>query len=136
MPWRTFCGNRCGRAHRLEELLRRPGVDYSHLQEAGLGGEVTPQVARQVANEIKYSGYLERQREEIRRVRQHETKALPADLDYARVPGLSEELRQKLSARAPATLGQAKRISGVTPAALSALLVYLRAASNRPRRRA
>lgn len=112
---------------RLDELLRRPQLDYSHLRSAGVGADLPTEVVRGVVNEIKYAGYLQRQRQEIARLHQHETTPLPDDLDYARVPGLSEEIRQKLARRRPVTLGQAKRCSGVTPAALSALLVHLRA---------
>ena len=82
-------------------------------------------VAEQVEIETKYAGYLDRQREEIARARRHETTAIPAAFDYAQVPGLSAEVRQKLERVRPQTLGQAQRIPGMTPAAVSLLLVHL-----------
>jgi tRNA uridine 5-carboxymethylaminomethyl modification enzyme len=124
------------------ELLRRPAVNYDNLLE--LGAELTefaaaaplpalaalddrlPAAVRlQVEVRAKYAGYIERQLEEIERQRRHETLALPADLDYALVPGLSHEVRQKLAAARPATLGQAARLPGLTPAAVSILLIHL-----------
>ena len=76
--------------------------------------------------QARYAGYLDRQRDEIERQRRHASLPLPADLDYATVRGLSNELRQKLTALRPATIGQAGRIEGMTPAAVSLLLVYLK----------
>ena len=85
------------------------------------------QVALQVDVQAKYAGYLERQREEIERTLRHEEhRALPPDLDYTRVAGLSNEARQRLADVRPATLGQAARIPGLTPAAVSLLLVHLK----------
>ncbi len=84
------------------------------------------QVSLQVEVQAKYSGYLKRQSEEIDRARRHEDMALPADLDYAEVGGLSNEVRQRLHDVRPATLGQAARIPGLTPAAVSLLLVHLK----------
>src|SRR5207248_5297712 len=84
------------------------------------------QVRAQVEVRARYSVYIERQQEDIERSRSHEAMALPADLDYASLTGLSHEVRQKLSAARPATLGQAGRIPGVTPAAVSILLVHLK----------
>ncbi|MDD3650732.1 tRNA uridine-5-carboxymethylaminomethyl(34) synthesis enzyme MnmG [Immundisolibacter sp.] len=110
------------------ELLRRPGVDYAALHRLpGLGephahGEATAQLEI----DLKYDGYLERQRAEIERQRHHETTPLAADLDYFAIRGLSHEVRQKLAAARPATLGQASRVPGVTPAAISLLLVHLK----------
>ncbi len=113
---------------RAGDLLRRPEVDYAGLVELpGLGpGVDDPQVAEQVAIQAAYAGYLERQRAEIERSRRHEALALPEGFDYAAIRGLSNEVRQKLAAQRPATLGQAARIPGVTPAAVSLLLVHLR----------
>ncbi len=83
-------------------------------------------VAAQVEVQVKYAGYLERQREEIERQRRHEHTAIPANFDYDRVRGLSAEVLLKLKRTQPATLGQAARVSGVTPAAISLLLVHLK----------
>ena len=121
------------------ELLRRPGVTYeSVIEVAGaptwpraLDDRVPAQVRAQVEVRARYSGYIERQQEDIERSRSHEAMALPADLDYASLTGLSHEVRQKLSAARPATLGQAGRIPGVTPAAVSILLVHLKKRSLR-----
>ncbi len=115
-----------------QELLRRPEVSYRALMALpGVGpGAADPQVAEQVEIQAKYAGYIQRQEAEIERSRRHERTALPEDLDYARVRGLSSEVRQKLDRHRPATLGQAARIPGVTPAAVSVLLVHLRRAAS------
>ena len=105
------------------EVLRRPEVHYAEV--AG-DASVAPEVAEQVEIQAKYEGYIERQREEVARRREFEDLALPADLDYRRVTGLSVEVQQKLSGFRPETLGQASRISGITPAAISLLLVHLK----------
>ncbi|MEE3215078.1 MAG: tRNA uridine-5-carboxymethylaminomethyl(34) synthesis enzyme MnmG, partial [Pseudomonadota bacterium] len=76
--------------------------------------------------QAKYQGYIDRQQDEIDKLKRHESMALPADLDYARVEGLSHEIRQKLAEARPETLAQAGRISGVTPAAVSILLIHLK----------
>jgi tRNA uridine 5-carboxymethylaminomethyl modification enzyme len=112
----------------LLELLRRPEVSYATLMTLpGAGHAVTDaEVAQQLEIQAKYAGYIERQDEEIARHRRHEETALPQDFDYHNVYGLSIEARQKLSLHRPATLGQAGRISGITPAAISLLLVHLR----------
>jgi tRNA uridine 5-carboxymethylaminomethyl modification enzyme len=112
----------------LEELLRRPGVDYAGLMALpGVGDGVSdPEVAEQLETEAKYYGYIVRQREEIQRAQRQEQTRLPDDLDYEKVYGLSAEVRQKLSQTRPATVGQASRIPGVTPAAVSILLVHLK----------
>ena len=110
------------------ELLRRPELDYATLmQVASLGpgvGDVA--VAEQVEVGIKYAGYLDRQRDEIERQRRHEALPIPEGFVYADVRGLSAEVAQKLARVKPQTIGQAARISGVTPAAISLLLVHLR----------
>ena len=125
------------RESRAFELLRRPEVCYAGLMSLpGVGpGEADPRVAEQVEIQAKYAGYIDRQRDEIDRQRRHEDLALPADFDYAGVRGLSREVSEKLSRHRPRTLGQAGRISGVTPAALSLLLVHLKR-SGRMRRNA
>ncbi|MGH8158866.1 MAG: tRNA uridine-5-carboxymethylaminomethyl(34) synthesis enzyme MnmG [Rhodanobacter sp.] len=110
------------------DLLRRPELDYAKLTSvAELGPAVErDDVAAQVEVQTKYSGYLERQREEIERQRRHEHTAIPASFDYDKVRGLSAEVLLKLKRTQPATLGQAARVSGVTPAAISLLLVHLK----------
>ncbi len=122
------------REYSLADLIRRPELGYA--QVAGLKGEALAdeRAAEQVETQLKYAGYIERQQEEIDRLHRHEATALPADLDYDAVPGLSNEIRQKLAAARPATLARAGRISGVTPAALSLLLVYLKRSDTPPTR--
>ncbi|MCP5153455.1 MAG: tRNA uridine-5-carboxymethylaminomethyl(34) synthesis enzyme MnmG [Ectothiorhodospiraceae bacterium] len=119
------------------ELLRRPGVGYRQLLDAlGVEGAVTdPVVAEALEVEARYHGYLERQQAEVERARHHEETALPDDLDYRAIPGLSAEVREKLALARPPTLGAAGRVPGVTPAAISLLLVHLRvlAGSRGPR---
>jgi tRNA uridine 5-carboxymethylaminomethyl modification enzyme len=112
----------------LMDLLRRPQVDYAGLMVRlpELAVDLPDSVADQVEIQAKYAGYIERQRQEIGRQSRDEATALPQDLDYDRVHGLSTEIRQKLSSFRPHTLGQAQRIPGVTPAALSALAIHLK----------
>jgi len=111
----------------LEEMLRRPGVGYADvipfLQELDQDALAT---LPQVEINAKYQGYITRQREQVERHQRYESWRLPANLDYQQVTGLSNEVRQKLSAQRPETIGQAARISGVTPAAISLLLVHLK----------
>jgi len=118
------------REHTLAELLRRPAVSYAQLMTLPGAGPAVPDetVAEQVQIQAKYQGYIERQEEEIARRGQHENLPLPADLDYRSLRGLSVEVQQKLLQHRPQTLGQAGRISGVTPAAISILLVHLKRA--------
>ncbi|MDP2694636.1 MAG: tRNA uridine-5-carboxymethylaminomethyl(34) synthesis enzyme MnmG [Gallionella sp.] len=116
------------REYSLHELLRRPDVNYASLLTlpgagAGVGDE---KVAEQVETQAKYHGYIERQRDEIGRNEQYETLGLPDNLDYCEVRGLSIEVQQKLNQHKPETVGQAARISGVTPAAISLLLVHIK----------
>jgi tRNA uridine 5-carboxymethylaminomethyl modification enzyme len=118
------------------ELLRRPAVAYSALTALSVvgaptsDGEVDPRLIEQVLLQVdvqaKYSGYIERQQDEIERQRRNEQTALPANLDYREVRGLSTEVRQRLTEVRPATVGQAARIPGVTPAAVSLLLIHLK----------
>jgi tRNA uridine 5-carboxymethylaminomethyl modification enzyme len=121
-------GQALEREYTAAELLRRPEVSYRGLMSlAHLGpGVEDEQVAEQLEIQAKYHGYIERQREEIARNEHFENLALPADLDYGQIRGLSVEARQKLSQQRPETLGQAARISGITPAAISVLLVHLK----------
>jgi tRNA uridine 5-carboxymethylaminomethyl modification enzyme len=110
------------------DLLRRPGVDYAGLMSLpGAGpGVDDPKVAEQVEIQAMYAGYIERQHTDIERMRRQEATALPQDIDYDGLAGLSAEVRQKLGEQRPATLGQAARIPGVTPAAISIILVHLK----------
>lgn len=116
------------REYRLAELLSRPNVTYDDLMglSAIQNGGVAPDVAEQVEIQAKYAGYIARQQDEIVRQRRHEELQLPADMDYGRVAGLSSEVKEKLASHRPATLGQAGRVPGVTPAAVSLLLVHLK----------
>jgi tRNA uridine 5-carboxymethylaminomethyl modification enzyme len=116
------------REHSLADLLRRPDVSYASLMtlpNAGPGVE-DPAAAEQVEIQAKYGGYIDRQRDEVARQEAYESLGLPADFDYSTVRGLSAEVRQKLSHHRPETLGQASRIQGITPAAISLLLVHLK----------
>ena len=110
------------------ELLRRPELDYASLVMRGDAGPGVddPAVAEQVEITAKYAGYIERQRSEIERSRRYEEAPLPADLDYAVIPGLSNEVRQLLASRRPQTVAQAGRLPGITPVAISLLLVHLK----------
>ena len=110
----------------LAELLRRPEIAYQHIAEMVGESADDPNVAEQVEIEIKYEGYISRQADEIERLRRNENTPLPADLDYDVIGGLSNEIRQKLNAVRPETVAQASRIQGVTPAAVSQILVHLK----------
>jgi tRNA uridine 5-carboxymethylaminomethyl modification enzyme len=116
------------REYTLHELLRRPNVSYRSLSLISASDNVLydPIVAEQVEIQAKYQGYIARQQDEVERREGQESMLLPADLDYAEVRGLSIEARQTLARQRPETIGQAARISGVTPAAISLLLVHLR----------
>ncbi len=123
------------------ELLRRPEVDYASLLEvieppewlsststrmSTIDDRLPPQIRAQVEVRAKYAGYIERQQDEIDRQQRNEETSLPDNLDYASIAGLSTEVRQKLAEAQPTTVGQASRIPGVTPAAVSILLVHLK----------
>ncbi len=125
------------REYRLEELLRRPDMTYDALMSvAAAGPAVTdPVVAEQVEIQVKYSGYIARQREEIAKLQGQEKTVLPDTIDYADVVGLSHEVRQKLADHRPGTIGQASRIPGVTPAALSLLMVHLKKIASRKQKK-
>jgi tRNA uridine 5-carboxymethylaminomethyl modification enzyme len=116
------------REYRIEELLRRPEVSYSDLMKIdGIGpGVVDEKVSEQIEIQTKYAGYIERQQEEIARQLRNEETRLPENLNYNDVSGLSTEVRQKLAAARPATIGMASRLPGITPAAISLLLVHLK----------
>ncbi len=132
------------REYTLFSLLKRPGVSYRALSSLrsmdgtllgppGGAESVAPDVADQVEISIKYAGYIARQGEEVAKQASHETTRLPESLDYDAVRGLSIEVRQKLKAHRPGTVGQASRISGVTPAAISLLLVHLKRINRGPK---
>lgn len=116
------------REQSLEELLRRPEVTYDALMAIdGVGPAIAdPAAAEQVEIQIKYAGYIERQHDEVEKQLRNENTLLPLDLDYCDVNGLSNEVKTKLNDAKPQTIGQASRISGITPAAISILLVHLK----------
>ncbi|MBA0217786.1 tRNA uridine-5-carboxymethylaminomethyl(34) synthesis enzyme MnmG [Pectobacterium brasiliense] len=111
-----------------EELLRRPEVDYVQLTALPLfaPGLTDEQAAEQVEIQVKYEGYIARQQDEIEKQQRNENALLPADLDYKQVSGLSNEVIAKLNDHKPSSIGQASRISGITPAAISILLIWLK----------
>ena len=127
----TVLGKQIDREYALADLLRRPEVSYFALMSLpGAGpGVADPQVAEQIEIQAKYHGYIERQSAEIESRAQQESMAIPSDVDYAQVRGLSVEVQQKLDLVRPETIGQASRVSGVTPAAIAVLLVYLKRAT-------
>jgi len=111
----------------LEELLRRPEVTYERLISLDRGEKgLSDEEAVQVEANVKYRGYIERQNREIERFKRMERMTIPPDMDFSRVPSLSSEVREKLSVFKPTSIGQASRISGITPAAISTLMIYLR----------
>ncbi len=147
----ALLGKAIEREYPLVDLLRRPGVDWDKVAAADalvkqarsseeapvsretlraeLGEELANAVIEQVEIGVKYAGYIDKQQEEVQRAAQYEKLPLPEDLDYSEIAALSFEVRQKLAKHRPATLGQASRISGITPAAISLLLVHLRKGS-------
>ena len=115
------------REYSLAELLKRPEVHYTAIYGVSPPpGGVDDAVAEQVMIQLKYAGYIGRQQQDIDRVSRHEKMSIPADMDFSQVDGLSNEIRQKLSEHRPVNLARAARIPGVTPAALSLLLVHLK----------
>ena len=132
-------GKAIEREYNLADLLRRPGVTHAGLMSLSDGRFTSPElegldavsrgtVVEQVEIAAKYAGYIDRQRDEVQRSAYYENLSLPEDLDYLQIPALSIEVRQKLNRHRPQTLGQASRISGITPAAISLLLIHLRRA--------
>lgn len=121
-------GDTLARDYKLHDLLRRPNVTYADLTSLSAVGTpvMDEKVAEQVEIQCKYAGYIERQQDEIHKQRRNEETRLPDWLDYTQVRGLSNEVRQKLQSQRPATIGQAARIPGITPAAISLLLVHLK----------
>jgi tRNA uridine 5-carboxymethylaminomethyl modification enzyme len=132
-------GKAIEREYNLADLLRRPGVTHAGLMSLADGRFASSElegldtvsrgtVVEQVEIAAKYAGYIDRQRDEVQRSAYYENLSLPEDLDYLQIPALSIEVRQKLHRHRPQTLGQASRISGITPAAISLLLIHLRRA--------
>jgi len=110
----------------LKDLLKRPEFDFAAIAEIGALDVVSDDVAAQVEVQTKYAGYIDRQQDDVERLKRAESIVMPTLLDYAQIKGLSNEVRLKLSAAQPQTLGQAARVPGVTPAAISLLLIYLK----------
>lgn len=122
-------GQKLSREANLHDLLRRPNLDYAALmtlEGARSSENLSAEVIEQVEIQVKYQGYIDRQNEEIDSRRDIETLKLPEDIDYSKVKGLSAEVQQKLNQHKPETVGQASRISGVTPAAVALLMVHLK----------
>ena len=122
-------GQKLAREANLHDLLRRPNLDYAKLMtlpNALPENPLAADVVEQVEIQVKYQGYIDRQNEEIDTRRDIETLRLPENIDYAKVKGLSAEVQQKLNKHKPETVGQASRISGVTPAAVALLMVHLK----------
>lgn len=120
--------NPLSKEHTLEDIIRRPEMTYKKLMTvADFGpGLTNPLAAEQVEIQIKYAGYIERQKDEIAKTQRHENTLLPMDFDYSQISGLSNEVIAKLTDTRPETIGKASRISGITPAAISLLLVHLK----------
>lgn len=118
--------NPLSREYCLFELLKRPEVGYELIARLDPTASVDPQVAEQLEIDAKYAGYIDRQQEDIDRLRRNENTPIPADFNYDEVKGLSNEVRQKLATARPDTLARASRIPGITPAAVSLLLIYLK----------
>jgi tRNA uridine 5-carboxymethylaminomethyl modification enzyme len=122
------------REYSLADLLARPDVDYRSLCDAADASGtrekteslLAAQVAEQVEIHVKYQGYIERQEEDVRKLKRQENTLLPADFDYQQMQGLSNELKQKLIKARPESIAKANRIPGITPAAISLLLIYLK----------
>lgn len=114
------------REYNLYDLLKRPELEYADLADLKGEGVADEFVAEQIEIEAKYSGYIDRQQEEIERMRAYENTLIPADFDFTQVEGLSNEVKQKLANAKPETLARASRISGVTPAAISQLMMYMK----------
>ena len=129
---RDLIGDALRREARALDLVTRPESDYARVTAiaavgaASIDADIRDQVEEQVEIQAKYSGYIDRQRDEVERTRRAEAIRLPVDLDYANVKGLSAEVSEKLARQRPETIGQAGRIPGVTPAAVSLLLIHLK----------
>jgi tRNA uridine 5-carboxymethylaminomethyl modification enzyme len=114
------------REYSLHDLLKRPEINYLSISEINGDPSVSSAVAEQIEIQTKYDGYISRQQDEIERLRKNEQTKLPVDFDYESISGLSNEIKQKLQDVKPESIGQASRIPGVTPAAVSLILVYLK----------
>jgi len=110
----------------LLDILKRPELTYEKLHQVAELADVDPTVGEQIEIDIKYAGYIDRQKEDVERLKRHESTAIPTDFNYQQIHGLSNEATAKLEDIRPANLGMASRIQGVTPAALSLLLIYLK----------
>ncbi len=111
----------------LKELLRRPELDYSSLGKLNDGSPLPPgEAADEIEAQVKYEGYIKRQEAQVEKLKKLETMRIPEGFDYSGLAGLSNEVREKLAEVQPASLGQASRISGVTPSAVSVLMVHLK----------
>ena len=128
--------NPISREYSLMDLLRRPELSFRDIAELTADHLVPEAVAEQVEIVAKYEGYIARQQDEIERLRQSESTKLPADFDYEQIPSLSNEVKAKLTQGRPETIGQASRIPGVTPAAISILIIYLKKHGSSQRRSA
>jgi tRNA uridine 5-carboxymethylaminomethyl modification enzyme len=122
----TLWGKELKKEASMMSLLKRPEVDVENLLQFAGVENIPEQVAEQVAVQAKYAGYIDRQQTEINRTKRYNHLKLPTDEDYSNVPGLSNEVSEKLKEQKPETLGQASRIPGITPAAISLLLVHLK----------
>ena len=115
----------------LAELIRRPELDYEKIAEIDSDrpdiSMLSPEIIEQINIDIKYEGYITRQRQQVEQFKKMEKKKIPSDIDYDDVSNLRKEARQKLAAIRPVSIGQASRISGVSPADISVLLIYLAA---------
>jgi tRNA uridine 5-carboxymethylaminomethyl modification enzyme len=109
----------------LYDLLKRPEIKYDDLVQYGLAEKLEREISRMIDIHIKYEGYIKKQLAQVARFNKLENKLLPQDLDYLQLQGLSVEARQKLKKIKPLSLGQASRISGVSPADITALMIYL-----------
>lgn len=114
------------REYSLHDLLKRPEITYQSIAEINGDPTVSPAVAEQIEIQTKYDGYISRQQDEIERLRKNEQTKLPVDFNYEAISGLSNEIKQKLQDVKPESIGQASRIPGITPAAVSLILVYLK----------
>ena len=121
-------GQEIDREYSLFELLRRPNISHADLMTLGVGETpaLDATVTEQVEIAAKYQGYIDRQQVEVESARAHEETRLPFDIDYLNVHGLSKEVQLKLNQHKPETVGQAARIQGITPAAISLLLVHVK----------
>lgn len=127
----TLLPNPLAREYSLEELLRRPEISFRDLSDLNSADTIREDVAEQLEVQTKYAGYISRQQDEIEKLRKNENTRIPEFFDYELVSGLSNEVKQKLQQQRPATIAQASRIPGITPAAISLVLVYMKKAEMR-----